>query len=142
MKMFPNQGITQAMTDIYNAESKQEFETIRDFIVLHYYVNERQDSDFWRYMREMPIPERLQMKLDGFKQAAALFNDQNVIFRDASWIQVMLGQGIMLEDFHPSVNSLDDKALIDTLQKILAAKQQPLLKMLPHDDFLKLYTEG
>lgn len=139
MKMFPNQGVTQAMVDIYNAESKQEFETIRDFIVLHYHVNERQDSDFWTYMRNMPIPERLQMKLDGFQQAAALFNDQNDIFRDASWIQVMLGQGIMPQDFHPSANSLDDKTLIETMRKILSAKQQPLSKMLPHDEFLSRY---
>ena len=52
MKMFPNHGVQQSIVDLYNAESKHEFETIRDFIILHYHVNERDDSDFWRDMRQ------------------------------------------------------------------------------------------
>ncbi|MBT0587371.1 tryptophan halogenase family protein [Alteromonas oceanisediminis] len=140
MKMFPNDGVKPAMVDLYNAESKQEFETIRDFIVLHYYVNERDDSEFWRDMRALDIPERLALKIDAFAQAGALMNDQNDIFRDASWLQVMMGQGIQPQDYHPSVNALDEQALSDVMQKILAAKQQPLTKMLPHDEFLQQFT--
>jgi tryptophan 7-halogenase len=140
LKMFPNQGIQPAAVDAYNAESKHEFETVRDFIILHYHANERQDSDFWRDMRSMPVPERLQQKMALFKQVGGIFNDQNDIFRDASWLQVMMGQGIMPEDFHPAALAPSSDVLTDTLQKILAAKRQPMEKMLQHDEFLARYT--
>jgi tryptophan halogenase len=140
MKMFPNQGISQAMIDLYNADSKQEFETIRDFIILHYHVNERDDSDFWRDMRNLDIPERLKAKIEGFRVQGAIFNEHNDIFRDASWIQVMMGQGIMPKDYHPTVNAQSDQALMDILKKVKAAKQEPLVRAMAHDAFLQKYT--
>lgn len=139
MKMFPNDGISTSMASMYNAESKQEFETIRDFIILHYHVNERTDSDFWKDMRQMSIPDRLQDKINAFRSSAAIFNDSNDIFRDASWLQVMLGQGIHPEDYHPVAKKYGDASLLSVMQKVLAEKQKPLAKLLPHDEFLAQY---
>ncbi len=140
MKMFPNQGISQTMVDAYNAESKKEFETIRDFIILHYYVNERDDSDFWRDMRTVAIPQRLAEKIAAFEETATIFNEQNDIFRDSSWLQVMLGQGIKPKDFHPSALVPDSNTLMATLEKIHSAKSEPVAQMLSHDEFLQRYT--
>lgn len=140
LKMFPNDGIQDSIVDLYNADSKQEFETIRDFIILHYHVNERDDSDFWRDMRTMDIPDRLKEKIAVFSDAAAIFNENNDIFRDASWLQVMYGQGITPKDYHPAAKVLDNARLMETMGKILHAKQQPLTQMMGHDEFLKRYT--
>lgn len=140
LKMFPNDGIQDSMVDLYNADSKQEFETIRDFIILHYHVNERDDSDFWRDMRTMDIPDRLKEKIAVFSDAAAIFNENNDIFRDASWLQVMYGQGVTPKDYHLAAKVLDNARLMDTMAKILHAKQQPLTQMMGHDEFLKRYT--
>lgn len=126
---------------MYNEESKTEYETIRDFIILHYYVNERNDSDFWRDMRNLPLPDRLAHKIQVFSDVGEIFNDQHDIFRDASWLQVMLGQGILPKDYHPSVNQMSDAQLSDMLAKVHAAKRQPLAKMLPHDEFLTHYLK-
>ena len=49
--LFPHQGITADIVDEYNKQSKVEFEQIRDFLILHYHVTERTDSQFWRDMR-------------------------------------------------------------------------------------------
>lgn len=139
MKMFPNQGISQPMIDMYNAESKDEFETIRDFIILHYHVNERDDSDFWRAMRDMTVPDRLTQKIEAFKETAAIFNEQNDIFRDASWVQVMMGQGLHPQDYHGAVNAMDTPSLLSAMQQIHQAKQQPIDKLLGHDAFIQRY---
>ena len=141
LKLFPHQGIQQSAVDLYNEESKTEYETIRDFIILHYYVNERNDSDFWRDMRNLPLPDRLAHKIQVFSDVGEIFNDQHDIFRDASWLQVMLGQGILPKDYHPSVNQMSDAQLSDMLAKVHAAKRQPLAKMLPHDEFLTHYLK-
>ena len=141
LKMFPHKEINPSMETMYNAESKEEFETIRDFIILHYVVNERDDSEFWRDMQNMSIPARLEQKINAFKDTATIFNEQNDIFRDASWLQVMAGQGIMPRDHHPAANTQTVPQLLDVMGKVLQAKQQPLTQMLPHDEFLKRFTQ-
>jgi len=139
LKLFPHQGIQQSVIDLYNQEATVEYETIRDFIILHYHVNERRDSDFWIDMREMAIPDRLKNKLEVFAEVGNMLNDQHDIFRDASWLQVMLGQGVTPRDYHPAANVPSMEQLKDALSKIAEAKRQPLAKMLPHDTFLKHY---
>ncbi len=142
LKLFPHQGITDSVIDLYNQESEVEYETIRDFIILHYHVNERTDSDFWIDMREMDIPDRLRNKIEVFDAVGNMFNDQHDIFRDASWLQVMLGQGIYPKDYHPAANVPSEEQLAQTLHKVYEAKRQPLSKMLPHDEFLKRYLSA
>jgi tryptophan halogenase len=134
--MFPNDGIYDSTIETYNAESKQEFETIRDFIILHYHLTERDDSDFWNDMRTMKIPHRLENKMAIFADSAAIFNDNNDIFRDASWLQVLVGQGSMPADYHPAAKVPMQDELIRSMQQLLSAKQQPLAQLKQHDEFL------
>ena len=91
-------------------------------------------------MQRMKVPERLQNKIDAFKATAAVFNDNNDIFRDASWVQVMMGQGIQPLSYHPSADASDIGALMETLDKIYKDKQEPLTQLLPHDEFLHRYA--
>lgn len=140
LKMFPNEGIYASTIDTYNAESKQEFETIRDFIILHYHLTERDDSDFWNDMRNMKIPQRLASKMATFADTAAVFNDNNDIFRDASWLQVMMGQGSYPKDYHPAAKVLKKEELLRIFEQIRDAKNQPLAQFMPHDDYLLKLT--
>lgn len=140
LKLFPHQSITQTQIDAYNQESKIEYETVRDFIILHYYLNERDDTEFWRELQYMDVPERLSNKIQLFRETGSIFSDHLDIFHDSSWLQVMIGQGIMPQDYHPSakVPSLDQ--LRATLSQIAAAKRRPLSQLLKHDDFLQQYA--
>lgn len=138
LKMFPNEGIFQSTIDHYNAESKLEFETIRDFIILHYHLTERDDSDFWNDMRNMKIPDRLRHKMQMFADSAAIFNDNSDIFRDASWLQVLMGQGSYPTDYHPAAKVPSQNELLQAMQKLLDTKRQPLGALKAHDDFLKM----
>ncbi len=140
LKLFPNNGIDQALVDQYNAESKYEYETIRDFIILHYYVNERNDSDFWRDMRNLKVPERLQMKIDTFAANGVIFEETIDIFKQSSWLQVMLGQGIIPKDYHPLAKAMPEAELSKMLDQISTQLQAPLGKMHQHDDYLRRYT--
>jgi len=139
LKVLPQHGVSPAAVDYYNAQAKAEFETIRDFIILHYHANQRDDSVFWRDMRQMAVPARLQEKMALFRETGQVFNDSDDIFRDASWIQVMLGQGIQPISFHPAAALPTNTELTATLARLALAKQQPLEQMLPHDEFLQRY---
>ena len=134
--MFPQNGISEAQVNEYNRQSKVEFEQIRDFIILHYHVNQRNDSQFWRDLRDMDIPESLAEKIRLFKESGKIFREQNDLFNEGSWLQVMLGQGIEPEDFHPMANEMPLEQVKSMLEKIKNIKHEPLSKLPSHDDYL------
>ena len=98
MQMFPYDGIRQPDIDEFNNQMSFEIENVRDFIVLHYNVTERDDSDFWRQCRTMEVPESLQHRIELFKQSGRVFKVPTELFGENSWIQVMLGQGLIPEE--------------------------------------------
>src|SRR5205085_12688330 len=59
LQVFPHRGVSSAVAERFNAQAAREIAGIRDFIVLHYRLNERDDSDFWRGCRAMTIPDSL-----------------------------------------------------------------------------------
>lgn len=139
--LFPHQGISDALVTEYNNQSKLEFEQIRDFLILHYHINQRTDSRFWYDMRNMEIPDSLQQKIALFSQSGRLFREQNDLFLESSWLQVMLGQGITPQDYHPIANSVSEDALQDMLKKVKAAKNEPIRSLPSHDEFLQAISQ-
>lgn len=138
---FPHDGVRQKLVDEYNRQSQAEFEYIRDFIILHYHLNKRDDG-FWTHTREMDVPERLTHKIELFQTTGALTNDQMDIFLEPSWLQVMLGQGIMPLDYHPLADTLPDAQLEEKLRVTQRTKAQPLPQIPGHDEFLEMYTKS
>jgi len=136
LHLFPHQGITESVVAEYNKESKLEYEQIRDFIILHYHVNERTDTDFWRYLRDMDVPDSLKHKIQLFTQSGRLFREQNDLFIEPSWLQVMLGQGIEPQDYHPLANNMPEATLMAMLKRIKEIKNEPVSKLPSHDDFI------
>ena len=85
-----------------------EFVFVRDFIVMHYHLTERDDTPFWRHCQSMPIPDGLRHRLDLFKQTGRVFQEAGDVFAENNWVQVMLGQGLVPEQYHPIVDSMSD----------------------------------
>lgn len=138
LKLFPHNGINCIDIDEYNRQSKVEFEQIRDFIILHYHVNEREDTQFWRDMRAMEIPDSLARKIELFRQNGRLFREQNDLFLESSWLQVMLGQGITPQDYHPVANTISEENLKKMMENLKAHTIAPIEKLPSHDEFLKM----
>ena len=113
-----------------------------NLVILHYHLNERDDSDFWRHVREMDVPERINEKMDLFRANGTLTKEPHDIFLEASWLQVMLGQGIMPQDYHPLADTLTAEQLKDKLVKTKATKLQPMEKIPSHDEFLGMFCKA
>ena len=139
LHLFPHAGVTESLVDEYNRQSATEWELIRDFIILHYHVNERDDSQFWRDLRRMDVPERLTQKLGVFRADGRLLQDQYDIFLEPSWLQVMVGQGILPADYHPIADSLSEAELQEKLANTRRVKAEPLPQMPEHDRFLSMF---
>jgi tryptophan halogenase len=139
LHLFPHAGVTTDLVDEYNRQSRYEYEYIRDFIILHYYLNERDDSQFWRDTRTMDVPDRLTRKIELFRSNGSLVKEQSDIFLESSWLQVMLGQGVVPRDYHPIAASLSEAQLKEKLANTKKLKMEPLPKIPSHDKFLEMY---
>jgi tryptophan halogenase len=118
LPLLPRQGLPQPVIDEYNRQMALEFDKIRDFIILHYHANERSDSPFWIDCREMDVPDSLKAKMDLFRETGALYHQQEDLFTDSSWLQVMIGQGIYPRSYHPIADRLSEEALGEFLGNI------------------------
>ena len=139
MQMFPLTGITDADRDEFNRQMSDEYNFIRDFIIMHYHVTERSDTAFWRQCKTMDIPESLDHRLRLFKQSGRVFQGEGDVFGENSWTQVMLGQGLMPEQYHPIVDMMSDAELERFLKTNKAMVDQVVGQLPTHQQFLNQY---
>lgn len=141
MQMFPSDGIKPADVDEFNHQASVEADNIRDFIVLHYHLTDRQDSRFWRHCRSMPIPDSLSHRMALFSQSGAVFKKDQELFGESSWIQVMLGQGLTPESYHPIVDMMSEQELSNFLNTISSTVKNKVAKWPDHLDFIRHYCQ-
>jgi tryptophan halogenase len=140
MQMFPAGRIRAADVDEYNRQTRDEMEHIRDFIILHYHVTNRVDTPFWRACREMSIPASLSRRIELFRETARVFRGPNELFAENSWIQVMLGQGILPASYHPIADLMDDTELSQFLETIRTTVNRTVAQLPPHHDYVLRYS--
>jgi len=132
---FPDRRFAQTDIDEYNRQLQFEYERSRDFIVLHYKATQR-DGAFWRYCRDMPIPDSLAHKIELFRASARIFREHEELFTEASWVQVLLGQAILPEAQHPIVDLLSDTELLQFAAGIKGVLERSAAAMPTHEQFI------
>jgi len=142
MQNLPSKNMEQANIDDFNSKMRFEIDNIRDFIVLHYHVTQRSDSAFWRYCKNMEIPESLQQRINLFIENGNAYKTERELFGETSWIQVMIGQGLMPEHYHQIVDMMSDtelKGFLDNIKSTIARRVNSFPK---HNDFIKNYCKS
>ncbi|WP_300974938.1 tryptophan halogenase family protein [Sphingomonas sp. LHG3406-1] len=94
LAMLPDRGFNPVLEEEYNRLTQRQIEQVRDFVILHYKANERSDTDFWRQLAGMHIPDGLMGKITLFEENGRIFRHEDDLFSEASWVAVMLGQGV------------------------------------------------
>jgi tryptophan halogenase len=138
VRMFPDGATDQATIDEFNRQSDFEWERIRDFIVLHYWANQR-PGDFWEYCRTMELPETLQRKIDLWRSNGRIFREDDELFAEESWIQVFLGQEIFPRSYDPLVAIKSDAQIEQFLGNIAATIGRCIDVMPGHDEYVRKY---
>jgi tryptophan halogenase len=137
MTLFPDRDFSQAEVDRYNRIMIWEYERIRDFIVLHYKATERDDSPFWNYCRNMPVPDFLQQKFDIFLDRGRIFRENDELFNDTSWFAVMIGQNLRPRSYDPLVDVLTDDDLRSRMAHIKDTIARSAESMPSHREFIE-----
>jgi tryptophan 7-halogenase len=135
LKLLPGRSTTQADRDEYNRQSDFEYERIRDFLILHYIANER-DEPFWQACRERPIPETLAHKLRLWRGNGHITREHEELFTEVGWFQVLVGQGIIPGGTHPIAGSISKADLQEYMDVIAKLNAREVAQMTDHAAFV------
>lgn len=142
MTNFPDTLFNQRDIDYYNERTLLEFEQVRDFIILHYCATQRDDSPFWNYVRTMELPEKLQQRIDIYRENGRLYRHDNELFGEDSWFAVFEGQNIRPKRYHPGINHLSDEVLDRRMAEIRRAMVKCLDAFEDHEQHLNRVMNG
>jgi tryptophan halogenase len=136
LALFPDRRFNPIERDEYNRQMKDVFEDVRDFIVLHYKATTRDDSALWQYCAAMDVPDGLAMKMELWRSKGRLFREGKELFATASWVAVMLGQGIVPDEHEPAADALDLDEIADALDKMRTSYRHMAEHMPSHGEFI------
>jgi tryptophan halogenase len=136
LALFPDRRFNPVERDEYNRQMKDVYEDVRDFIILHYKATRRDDSDFWNHCRTMDVPDSLASKIELWRAKGRLFREGRELFGTASWVAVMLGQGIVPEDHEPAAGAIDPDTIADALDKMRLSYRRMAEHMPTHGEFI------
>ena len=134
--LFPDMRFSPVERDEYNRLMIDQYEYVRDFIVLHYKATARDDTPFWQDMAAMEIPDSLAQKIELFRTKGRIRRFDHDLFGIANWAAVMLGQNIMPDGYDPLVDATDDEKIIAAMERIAAVFDQQARAMPGHADYL------
>jgi tryptophan halogenase len=141
LALFPTRDFDPMVTDEYNRIAINEFERIRDFIILHYKLTERTDSELWRYCGAMEVPDTVTWKIEHFRRYGRLLARDSDLFGPASWLAVHIGQGNMPQATDPLLYHRDDDRA-DYLRKLEGALATAAEGMPTHQQWIDQHCKA
>ena len=139
---FPTRSMDASLANAFNMRTQQEWTDVRDFIVAHYHLSERDDSEFWRYTRNMEIPDSLAHTIDLWRARGILDISGGHLFQLGSWSSMLIGQRVMPGGVHALADRADPQFAANEIRKI-AAECRAAASQLPfHSQFIANYCKA
>ncbi|MEX5748653.1 tryptophan halogenase family protein [Massilia sp. X63] len=133
---FPDRGWSSIDRDEYNRQSRFDYERIRDFIILHYHLNQRTDSEYWKACANMAIPDTLRHKMAMYRAHGRVVRVDNELFSEVGWIQVFEGQNMPLDAYHPLADAQSDEDIAEYLASVREVIAKCVDVMPSHNDYI------
>jgi tryptophan halogenase len=93
LALFPDRDFAPHVIDEYNRVTATEWARVRDFLILHYHLNRRDDGEMWRHCAGYAVPDNLANRIAQFGSHGRLVADGFELFQNPSWLAVHVGQG-------------------------------------------------
>jgi tryptophan halogenase len=130
VELFPIGSIRDEDRDEFNRATDFEYDRIRDFLILHYHATTRDDSDFWNHTRTMRVPDSLHEKIELWRAAGRVATYTQGLFFEASWIAVLVGQGVIPHGWDQRADFYDQRKLEDAVER-LRGKVDAIVSAMP-----------
>ncbi|MES1158669.1 MAG: tryptophan halogenase family protein [Terricaulis silvestris] len=139
LALFPDLDFDPIGLREFNRLTHQEYERIRDFLILHYYATRRDDAPLWRECAAMDIPDTLQYKLEHFRRYGRIVAENWELFQNTSWLAVMVGQNVMPQRYDPLLD-LRTGVDADTLMAGMRTSMREVAEAMPtHREFIQRF---
>ncbi|HSG33826.1 MAG TPA: tryptophan halogenase family protein [Sphingomonadaceae bacterium] len=135
--LFPDKDVSPLERDEFNRGMRELYEDVRDFVILHYKATQRDDTPFWRYVRDMSIPDSLDQKMRMWDLHGRIFREGAELFGVTSWVAVMLGQNIWPGRLDPIADTLDRDKVAQAMEQMREGYEKMALSLPTQVEFLK-----
>jgi len=136
LEMLPTRAFEAADIRRYNRLMAAEFESIRDFLILHFHATERRDTPYWRQLAAMPIPDSLAERIAIYDRTGRVFREADELFTKTSWLAVMDGQGLHPGAYDPIAAGIPIEELRARLDRIATVTRVAVGHIPAHADFI------
>ena len=141
LAFFPTRDFDPLVIDEFNRVAATETERIRDFIILHYKLTQRDDSKLWRHCAAMDVPDSLANKIEHFRRYGRLIARDMDLFGAASWTAVHIGQFNWPEAVDPILDYRTADG-IAWLGKLKAAMDAEAARLPTHRQFIDRHCKA
>jgi len=135
LEHFPDRSFDPRNIESYNRELIVENERIRDFIVLHYYLTQREDAPLWRDCQSMDIPDSLRERIELFSGTGRIRPLAGELFTDLSWFYILEGLGARPRSHDPLLDVVPVSQLSEILVSIARANAAVVAATPLHDSY-------
>jgi len=142
LEHFPDRRFAQSNIDSYNRELITEVETIRDFIILHYCLTQRDDSSLWSYCRSMKLPDSLSERIELYRETGRIRPKAAELFTDMSWFYIFEGMGVRPLRYDPLMDVVSHEQLRDLLSSVSQSVASLTRNAPAHDSYFPTATQS
>ncbi len=135
--LFPEGRVNPLEREEYNRGMRALYEDVRDFVILHYKATQRDDTPFWRYVRDMAVPDSLSRRMELWRLHARVFRENAELFTLPSWVAVMLGQNLWPERYDPIVDTLDPDKVASAMAQMHDSYRAAAARLPNQEAFLR-----
>jgi tryptophan 7-halogenase len=142
LPLLPTKRHDQRLAGEFNLRMDLEYERIRDFLILHYHLNSREDTELWRYCRDMDVPDSLERKMRLFRHSGVIEQYRDGLFTPPSWLAVYVGQGLTPEHYNPLADAMPAERLLQQLDELHDDIRDRIDEMPKHASLLARYANA
>lgn len=139
---FPRTDDCADLAVQFNRDISRRFEGIRDFLVLHYWKNQRIDEPFWQDCRKIEPPSGLAERIALYSNTGILAIADDELFRHASWLAVLEGQGVHARSHSALLDGYSDGDVAQQLSQLDLTIAKVVADMPPAWDYVRAVAEA
>ena len=136
IQYFPDTDFQPQLAAEFNRRMALQYESVRDFIIMHYKLTQRTDTEFWRHCAAMPIPDTLAHQIDLFRATGRAVVLDPEGFSEPSIVSILLGLGALPQSYDPFVDVIDEAQLRAHFARQREAIARTVADMPDHGDYI------
>jgi len=136
VELFPDRDCRPELANEFNRYMGVRYESVRDFIILHYKLTERDDSEFWRYCANIRLPDSLRHQIELFRETGRVTILDPHGFAEPSFVAMLMGLGAVPKRYDPFVDTVDIREVHGHFAGVRDMIAQAVERMPTHDAYI------